>query len=83
MRMADAYALGQGATRPSLASALSKLSSVPGHALAQAPGFTTATDLRIRALLGEPVALHGHHRLIRVYGLAAFVAAACLVVYLT
>lgn len=78
---ADAYALARGTSRPILASALSKLSSVPG--LATAPGFSTAADLRIRALLGEPTARETDHRLSRLTGLAVLVAVSCLLVYLT
>ncbi len=52
---ADAYALAAGVGRRALASAILKLSTRPGLALA--PGFTTAADLRIRALLGEPTGL--------------------------
>jgi Zn-dependent protease with chaperone function len=49
---ADAYALESGASRPALASALVKLASTPG--MIPAPGFASAADLRVRALLGEP-----------------------------
>ena len=48
---ADAYALSAGASRQALASALLKLASSPG--LSAAPGFSSAVDLRVRALLGE------------------------------
>ena len=52
---ADAFALGAGATRPVLASALLKLSS--SAQLGALPGFATAADLRIRALIGESTGL--------------------------
>ena len=48
---ADLYALDSGASRPALASALVKLASTPGFSAA--PGFASAVDLRVRALLGD------------------------------
>jgi Zn-dependent protease with chaperone function len=48
---ADAFALESGASRPALASALLKLA--PSPSLRVAPGFASAVDLRMRALLGE------------------------------
>ena len=48
---ADAYALSAGASRQALASALLKLAASPG--LSAAPGFSSAVDLRVRALLGQ------------------------------
>lgn len=52
---ADAFALAAGVARPVLASALVKLSSET-H-VAALPGFATAADLRIRALIGESTGL--------------------------
>lgn len=49
--VADRFALEHGASRPALASALLRVDSSP----VVAPGFTTAVDLRLRALLGEDV----------------------------
>ena len=46
---ADRYALAHGASRSALASALLRV----GPALQTAPGFTSAVDLRVRALLGH------------------------------
>ncbi len=57
---ADAFALAAGATRPVLASALLKLSS--GAQLGALPGFATAADLRIRALIGESTGLEPDRR---------------------
>jgi hypothetical protein len=54
---ADGYALESGASRPALASALVKLASTPG--MIAAPGFASAADLRVRALLGEATGLDG------------------------
>ena len=48
---ADAYALDAGASRHALASALLKLAALPR--VSAAPGFASAADLRVRALLGE------------------------------
>ena len=50
---ADRYAMDHGATRGDLASALLRL---PPVAQAHVAGFTSAVDLRLRALLGEDVA---------------------------
>ena len=68
---ADAYALDAGASRRSLASALVKLSSTPG--LSATPGFASAADLRVRALLGEATGIEGG-------GSAGHVAAALLLI---
>lgn len=59
---ADRYALAEGASRPAIASALMRLSAAPY--LVEAPGFASAADLRIRALLDEPTGLDadGHPR---------------------
>lgn len=76
---ADAYALESGASRPALASALLKLASSPG--LSVAPGFASAADLRLRALLGEATGMEGDDSPGRI--LAALVlVASCLVLYL-
>ena len=48
---ADRYAVMQGASRAAIARALLKLPPVDG--VGWAPGFSTAGDLRVRALLGE------------------------------
>jgi hypothetical protein len=49
---ADRHALANGATRQDLAAALLKL---PRVAAATAPAFTSAADLRLRALLEDPL----------------------------
>lgn len=54
---ADAYALDAGASRPALASALIKLA--PSPTMSVAPGFASAVDLRVRALLGEAAEIEG------------------------
>ena len=77
---ADAHALAAGVSRAALAGALLKVSTV--QRFASAPGFATATDLRVRALLGEPTGLDLDRRL-GWTATAALVVAACLVVYLT
>ncbi|WP_370325133.1 M56 family metallopeptidase [Euzebya sp.] len=46
---ADKYAIRHGASRTALASALLKVAPVPGGGV----GFSSAVDLRLRALLGE------------------------------
>ena len=76
---ADAYALASGASRPALASALVKLRSSPGLSLA--PGFATAADLRVRALLGEATGIEGNGSVGRVVA-ALVLVASCLVLYL-
>lgn len=76
---ADTHALDAGVTRPVIASALLKLSA--GPALTWAPGFATAADLRVRALLGEPTGLDPDRRLAQIAP-AVRLFAACLVVYL-
>lgn len=53
---ADRYALARGAERPAIASALLKLQ--PGEQ-ATTVGFRSAAELRLRALLGEPVPAGG------------------------
>lgn len=52
---ADSFALASGASRPALASALVKLSPTAG--LSPAPGFASAAELRLRALLGETIGI--------------------------
>lgn len=54
---ADSHALAAGASRHALASALVKLSSSPG--MRAAPGFVSAADLRVRALLGDATGIEG------------------------
>ena len=76
---ADAYAIASGASRPALASALVKLSSSPG--LSVAPGFASAADLRVRALLGDATGIEGDGSAGRVVG-AVVLVASCLVLYL-
>lgn len=75
---ADRHALAEGVSRPAIASALLKLGA---RASASAPGFTTAADLRIQALLGEPIGLHPDRR-VRWTAAAVLLLAACLLVYL-
>lgn len=76
---ADVYALNSGASRSALASALVKLASSP--TMRVAPGFASAVDLRVRALLGEATGIEGG-------GTAGQVAAAlvlivsCIALYL-
>lgn len=77
---ADRFALAAGASRPAVASALLKLSAAP--ALVGAPGFATAADLRIRALLDEPTGLDRDRPLARVLATVVFVLATCVVAYL-
>ncbi|HUQ77631.1 MAG TPA: hypothetical protein VM427_01995 [Patescibacteria group bacterium] len=76
---ADAYALASGASKPALASALVKLGSSPGLSLA--PGFATAADLRVRALLGEATGIERDGSAGRIVGPLILVAS-CLVLYL-
>ncbi len=76
---ADAYALESGASKPALASALGKLRSSPGLSLA--PGFATAADLRVRALLGEATGIESDSSAGRVVA-ALILVASCLVLYL-
>ncbi|MGH2982562.1 MAG: hypothetical protein ACRDKV_11040, partial [Solirubrobacterales bacterium] len=54
---ADLCALDSGASRPALASALVKLAPTSGFSAA--PGFASAADLRLRALLGEGTGIEG------------------------
>lgn len=77
---ADTYALAEGVSRPAIASALLKLSAGPG--LTWAPGFATAADLRVRALLGEPTAVDLDRRVAWTIPTGLLVVA-CLVFYLT
>lgn len=76
---ADAYALASGASRPALASALIKLSSSPG--LSVAPGFASAADLRVRALLGEATGIEDDHSAGRIVA-AVVLVATCVALYL-
>lgn len=76
---ADAFALEAGASRPALASALVKLASSPG--LSVAPGFASAADLRVRALLGDATGIEGEGSAGRVVR-ALVLVASCLVLYL-
>lgn len=78
---ADAYALAEGASRPAMASALLKLSI--GPALTWAPGFATAADLRVRALLGEPTGLDVDCRRAWIVQTVLLVAACLVVISLT
>lgn len=76
---ADAYALKSGASRPALASALVKLASSPG--LSAAPGFASAADLRVRALLGDATGIEGDGSAGR-FAVALVFVVSCLVLYL-
>lgn len=76
---ADAYALASGASRPALASALVKLSSSPG--LSVAPGFVSAADLRVRALLGDATGIEGDSSAGRIVS-AVVLVVACVAFYL-
>lgn len=76
---ADAYALASGASRPALASALLKLGSSPG--LDPAPGFATASDLRVRALLGGATEIGNDGSAGRAFATLILVAS-CFVLYL-
>lgn len=76
---ADAYALAAGASRNALARALVKLGS--GPALGVVPGFATAADLRVRALLGERTGIEDR-RGSGVVATAVLVVLSCLVVLL-
>ena len=76
---ADAYALDSGASRPALAGALLKLASSPG--LSAAPGFASAVDLRVRALLGEATGIERGGSMGEVAP-ALILIASCLALYL-
>jgi len=76
---ADSYALASGASRPALASALLKLAS--GAGLSVAPGFATASELRVRALLGEEPETRRGRSLPALFVVALVVVASCLVLY--
>lgn len=79
---ADRYALGAGASRPAIAGALLKLSETPG--LVGAPGFASAADLRIRALLlDEPTGLDVDRPLVQTVAAVGFLLAACVIAYLS
>lgn len=76
---ADAYAIESGASRPALASALLKLASSPRLGLA--PGFTSAADLRVRALLGEATGLESGGSSGQIVA-AIVLVASCVALYL-
>lgn len=76
---ADAYALASGASRPALARALVKLASSPG--LSVAPGFATAADLRVRALLGDDTGMERDGSAGRVVTTVVLIAT-CVALYL-
>ena len=76
---ADAFALESGASRPALASALLKLASSPG--LSAAPGFASAVDLRVRALVGDATGIERGGSMTQVAA-ALLVIASCLALYL-
>lgn len=76
---ADAYALASGASRSALASALIKLSSSSG--LVGAPGFASAADLRVRALLGDATGNEADGSAGQ-FVAALILVAACVVFYL-
>lgn len=77
---ADRHALAAGVSRAALASALLKLSVGPGAGWA--PGFATAAELRVEALLSEPSGrtIEGRSRWTNA---AIAVVAACLVVVIS
>lgn len=77
---ADAYALDSGASRPALASALIKLA--PSPAMGVAPGFASAADLRVRALLGEAAEVEGGGSAGQVTA-ALVLIVSCIALYLT
>ena len=77
---ADAYALASGASRSALASALVKLSASPG--LSVAPGFVSAADLRVRALLGDATGIEGDGSAGHLVS-AVILVATCVAFYLT
>jgi len=76
---ADAYALSSGASRPALASALLKL--VSGAGLSVAPGFATASELRVRALLGEEPETPRGPSLPALLAVALVILAGCLALF--
>lgn len=78
---ADRYAVAAGASRAAIASALLKLSETPG--LVGAPGFASAADLRIRALLDEPTGLDVDRSLVRTVGALGLLLAVCVIAYLS
>ena len=77
---ADDYALAAGASRAALASALVKLSG--NGRPAWAPGFASAADLRVRALLGEATGIERDHSVAPV-ATGLLVVLACLALYLS
>jgi hypothetical protein len=76
---ADAHALASGAPRQALASALVKLASSPG--LSVAPGFATASELRLRALLGESTGTDDNNPLAGRLAATLIVVVSCLAFY--
>ena len=76
---ADAYALASGVSRNALARALVKLGSDP--AVGVVPGFATASDLRVRALLGERTGIEDR-RGSGVLATAVLVVLSCLLIFL-
>lgn len=78
---ADTFALASGATRAALAGALLKLSPAPGLALA--PGFATVAELRVRALLGEPIGFDPARRTAPIVAAVATLIVACVVAYIS
>lgn len=76
---ADDYALASGASRPALASALIKLSG--SSRLSAVPGFASAADLRVRALLGEATGIEGDSPAGRVVA-GLLIVMTCLALYL-
>ena len=78
---ADRYALAEGARRPVIARALVKLA--PAAVVGAAPGFTSAADLRLRALLGEPTGLERGPSLAPAVAVVGLLLAACLAVFVS
>lgn len=78
---ADSFAVACGASREALAGALLKLS--PGPGLALAPGFATVADLRVRALLGEPIGFDPNRSTVPIIAAVATLIVACVVAYIS
>lgn len=76
---ADEHALSAGVARSTLASALIKLSTSPS--LIYVPGFASAADLRLRALLDPQPAPTVLPRLGWAAGVAVFLVVGCLLHY--
>lgn len=78
---ADRYALAAGSSRAAIASALLKL---PDSSTASgAPGFATAADLRIRALLGEPTGIDRDPPPLTALAAVGLLLGVCVVAYLS